>query len=66
VVEEPKHALFARNLYPEEIAAALLKAMREDELVEQASVHNLQLVRTIANRPAIRARTMEFYRRLAD
>ncbi len=44
VVMEETNVLFARNLYPEEIAAALVKAMQEDFLVDQATRNNLELV----------------------
>jgi glycosyltransferase involved in cell wall biosynthesis len=62
VVKEPDNVLFARNLYPDEIAAALLKAMQQNELVERASVTNLELVRRVANRHQIRERVVAFYR----
>jgi uncharacterized protein (DUF2336 family) len=66
VVEEERNVLFARNLYPEEIANALVRAMSDDELVDAAAEKNLELVRRIANRAEIRSRVVAFYEELAD
>jgi hypothetical protein len=57
--------LFARNLYPHEIAEAISRAMTDDELVNAAAERNLELVRCVAGREAIRKRVIEFYERLA-
>jgi glycosyltransferase involved in cell wall biosynthesis len=64
VVEHEKNVLFARNLYPNEIADALTRAMRDDELVDATVERNLTLVRRIANRSTIRPRVIEFYQKL--
>jgi glycosyltransferase involved in cell wall biosynthesis len=61
VVEEDRNVLFARNLYPEEIAGALVCAMTDDELVESVTQRNLELVRRIANRDEVRERLIRFY-----
>lgn len=61
VVEEERNVLFARNLYPEEIASALVRAMTDDELVESLTQRNLELVRRIANRDEVRHRLISFY-----
>jgi len=66
VVEEKRNVLFARNLYPKEIASALVRAMTEDELVDAAAARNLELVRQIANRNEVRARVVSFYEALAN
>ena len=65
VVEEGRNVLFARNLYPEEIAAALVRAMTDDALVDEAARHNLELVGRVANRKEVRARVVRFYEELA-
>lgn len=65
VVKNEKNVLFARNLYPEEIAAALERAMNDDTLVDHAAQRNLELVSRIANRELIRPRVIEFYKSLA-
>jgi len=66
IVKEPDNALFARNLYPTEIAEAIIRAATDDELVERAGRANLELVRQIANRATIRARIIEFYAQLCE
>lgn len=65
VVRHEENVLFARNLYPHEIAEALARAMTDDELVDAAAERNLELVRRIAGREAIRTRVIEFYEKLA-
>jgi glycosyltransferase involved in cell wall biosynthesis len=65
IVEDEKNVLFARNLYPEEIASALVRAMSDDKLVDAAAERNLELVRRIANRDEVRARVVKFYEDLA-
>lgn len=65
VVKNEENVLFARNLYPEEIAAALERAMNDDALVDHAAERNLELVSRIANRERIRPRVIEFYENLA-
>lgn len=65
VVKHEENVLFARNLYPHEIAAALARAMTDDQFVDAAAERNLELVGRIAGREAIRARVIEFYEKLA-
>ncbi len=65
LVAEGENVLFARNLYPEEIAGALVRAMTDDALVDDAAARNLALVRRVANRAEIRERVLGFYERLA-
>ncbi|HXI26403.1 MAG TPA: glycosyltransferase family 4 protein [Pyrinomonadaceae bacterium] len=64
IVEDERNVLFARNLYPDEIAAALQRAMTDDVLVDRASAANLELVRRLADRQHVRARVLGFYERL--
>ena len=64
IVEDERNVLFARNLYPDEIAAALKRAMTDDVLVDRASAENLELVRQLADRQKVRARVLGFYERL--
>ncbi len=61
IVEDGKHVLFARNLYPEELAQALIRAMKDDNLVDSAAVINLELVRQISNREHFKTVAHEFY-----
>lgn len=65
VVREPENVLFARNLYPAEMAEALVRAMSNDELVDVASTHNYALVRRIANRALIGPKIVDYYHRLS-
>lgn len=65
VVREGVNVLFARNLYPEEIASALVRAMTDDALVDAAAGRNLELVGRVANREEVRGRVVEFYESLA-
>jgi hypothetical protein len=65
VVKEEENVLFARNLYPQEIADALVRAMSDDKLVDAVAERNLELVRRIANRDEVRARVVGFYECLA-
>jgi glycosyltransferase involved in cell wall biosynthesis len=64
IAKEPDNVLFARNLYPTEIAEAIIRAVTDDELVERAARNNLDLVRKVANRAIIRARVIEYYNQL--
>ena len=65
LVKNEQNVLLARNLYPEEIAHALFRAMTDDALVDRAAKRNLELVGKIADRAKIRPRVVEFYERLA-
>jgi glycosyltransferase involved in cell wall biosynthesis len=64
VVKNEENVLFARNLYPNEIATALARAMTDDSLADAVAERNLELVRRIANRDVIRPRVIEFYENL--
>lgn len=66
LVRDKEHVLYARNLYPEEIAAALERAMMDDKLVESAAANNLIRVRQLADRKEVATRVIGFYRALAD
>ena len=65
VVESEQNVLFARTLYPHEIAAALTRAMTDDALVDAAASRNLEVVRRVASRETIRPRIIEYYEKLA-
>ena len=61
LVENEQNVLFARNLYPQEIAQALSRAMTDDTLVDTAAQRNLEVVRKIADRSKIGPRVVDFY-----
>jgi hypothetical protein len=65
VVKSEENVLFARNLYPHEIADALERAMTDNDLVDAVAENNLELVSRIAGRTVIRPRVIEFYEKLA-
>ena len=65
VLNHEENVLFARNLYPNEIAQALERAMTDDKLVDAAAERNLELLHRIADRAVIRPRVIEFYDQLA-
>jgi glycosyltransferase involved in cell wall biosynthesis len=65
VVEAEKNVLFARNLYPHEIADALTRAMADDVLVDTAVKNNLELVKKVADREVIGRRVIGYYEMLA-
>jgi glycosyltransferase involved in cell wall biosynthesis len=60
-IHEPENALYARNLYPVEIAAALIRAMQDDDLVQDVTARNLLFVRQLAERKMIRERVVSYY-----
>lgn len=64
VAEADRNVLFARNLYPGEIGAQLVRAMTDDELVERISAGNLPHVRRLADRAVVGPRLDAFYRSL--
>jgi glycosyltransferase involved in cell wall biosynthesis len=65
IVENGKNVLFARNLYPEEIADSLVRAMTDDRLVDDAAKLNVEIVTKLANRHEIERRVLDYYEELA-
>jgi glycosyltransferase involved in cell wall biosynthesis len=65
VVEDEHNVLFARNLYPEEIATALVRAATDGQMVDAAAQRNLELVGRVANRDEIGPRVALLYEALA-
>lgn len=61
VVKNESNVLFARNLYPDEIREALTRAMADDELVDEAAKHNLDLVKQVASREKIAKELISYY-----
>ncbi len=66
IVNQHENVLFAKNLYPHEIADALVNAMNDNMLVDKAAENNFKLVRTIANRQTIKANVVNYYQGLAE
>ncbi len=65
IVESEKNLLYARNLYPEEIAHALDRAMNDDPLVDAAALHNMNLVKERADRRLIVPKIISYYERIS-
>jgi len=65
IVKNETNVLFARNLYPEEICQALVRAMSDDNLVDNAAIKNLALVKKIASRDEISRKVNEYYHHIA-
>jgi glycosyltransferase involved in cell wall biosynthesis len=65
VVDNETNVLFARNLYPDEIAAALVRAMSDDALVDAAAERNLKRVAEIADRTVVTKKALNFYAEVA-
>ena len=61
LVRDGSNVLFARNLYPDEIGEALVRAMHDDVLVDSAAERNLVRVRELADRSSIRPRVVGLY-----
>jgi glycosyltransferase involved in cell wall biosynthesis len=60
----PDDALFARNLYPQEIADALVTALADDARCDALAARNVGLVERIAGREGVRKRVTGLYARL--
>ncbi|MCJ2126407.1 glycosyltransferase family 4 protein [Methylobacterium sp. J-077] len=66
VVEDGRNVIFARNLYPDEIAEALVRTMSDDALVDRIATANIEHVKGLADRKAIRQRAITFYDEVAQ
>jgi glycosyltransferase involved in cell wall biosynthesis len=66
VVRQELNVLFARNLYPAEIANALVNAMSDDGLIDKAVENNYSLVQKIANRQTIKTNVVNYYQKLTE
>jgi len=64
-VEGGRHVLFARNLYPQEIADALVRAMTDDALIEAAAIANLEKVRILGDRKRFAPLLVAFYEEIS-
>lgn len=65
VVENELNVLFARNLYPDEIATALVRLMSDDRLVDCMATKNLLRVREMADRKVVKEKALVFYNEVA-
>ena len=60
------NVLYARNLYPHEIASVLVRAMSDDRLVDEMAARNTKLVTRLADRTKIAGAVADNYRTLAS
>lgn len=65
-VVSKESVLFARNLYPQEIADALIRAMNDDQLVNKAARKNLLLVKRMADRNLIASKVVNYYKSIKN
>jgi hypothetical protein len=64
-VENEENVLFARNLYPDEIAEAIVRLMTDDALVDRMAENNLVRIRQMADRKPIKERALDYYEEVA-
>lgn len=65
VVKNEENVLFARNLYPDEIAEALVRLMSDDALVDRMAENNLTRIREMADRKQVKERALNYYEEVA-
>jgi glycosyltransferase involved in cell wall biosynthesis len=65
-IEDGHNGLLAPALYPDQIAAALRRALTDDELWHAARQVNWQLVSRRADRTRIRPQVLDYYRTLLE
>jgi glycosyltransferase involved in cell wall biosynthesis len=61
LVSDPDNVIFARNLYPEEIATALIRALNDSEGNKRRIRNNLNLVSSKYDRSDIKERLVQMY-----
>lgn len=64
LVKADENVVMARNLYPDEIADALLRAMNDDALITRLTQNNSRFVSTVADRASISRKVSGFYQSL--
>jgi len=66
LVADGANVLYARNLYPHEIASALVRAMSDDQLVDEMVTRNTALVARLADRTKVAEAVADNYRTLGS
>lgn len=61
---DKKNVLYARNLYPQEIADALVTAINDDTLADKIAANNIAYIKEIANRGDIADNIIKLYKSL--
>lgn len=65
VVKNEENVIFARNLYPDEIANALVRLMTDDDLVDSMAANNVVRIREMADRQKVKERALVYYEEVA-
>jgi glycosyltransferase involved in cell wall biosynthesis len=65
VVKDEENVLFANNLYPDEIANAIVRLMSDDGLVDRMAGNNLVRIRNMADRKRIKEQALAYYEEIA-
>jgi len=65
VVREAENVLFANNLYPQEMAEALVRAMNDDAFVDAVAARNVDRVRELSDRKRNKLAARDFYAAIA-
>lgn len=65
VVQHEQNVIFARNLYPDEIAEALVRLMTDDALVDRMADNNVVRIQEMADRKRVKERALVFYEEVA-
>lgn len=65
VVQDEVNVLFAHNLYPDQIADAIMRAMRDDDLVDRLARNNLVRIRELSDRSKVRGKALDYYATIA-
>lgn len=61
VVKDEENVIFAKNLYPDEIAQALVRLMSDDALVDRMAENNVARIYEMADRKDVKRRALKFY-----
>lgn len=59
-----ENVIFARNLYPDEIAGAIAKAMNDDSLIDRCAAINIKLAAKIFCRKKTQKKVLQYYESL--
>ena len=66
VVRNQENVLFARNMHPGEIAEAIVRAMSDNRLIDEAGTKNMIVLKAHADRNAIARRVVNYYESLHE